>query len=78
MKKLAKEKGALEKYGAGTLEKMKKGQLPDGKVVHHKKPLFSGGNNRYSNLILMDDSYHRENNRALHWYAEGENPFGLN
>lgn len=57
---------------------MKKGKVPDGFVVHHKKPLFRGGNNRYSNLTLMKADYHKKYNKMLHWYEPGNNPYGLN
>lgn len=49
----------------------------DNMVVHHKLSLFRGGTNRNSNLIVMDKKYHAENNKALHWYPEGQNPYGL-
>ena len=57
---------------------MKKGKVPTGKVVHHKKPLFRGGNNRNSNLDLIDAGFHKKFNKELHWYPEGQNPYGLN
>ena len=78
LKHLAKQPDALEKYGKDALEKMQKGKVPDGMVVHHKKPLFRGGNNRNSNLDLINEKYHKDNNKALHWYEEGQNPYGLN
>ena len=78
LKHLAKQPDALEKYGKDALEKMQKGKVPDVMVVHHKKPLFRGGNNRNSNLDLINEKYHKDNNKALHWYEEGQNPYGLN
>ncbi|WP_426133030.1 RHS repeat-associated core domain-containing protein [Pseudomonas sp. PWP3-1b2] len=78
MKKLAKDPKSLLKYGPAGVDRMKKGQVPEGFDVHHKKPIFRGGNNRQSNLELMDKSYHKANSKALHWYPEGENPYGLN
>ncbi|OPB11888.1 hypothetical protein BFW91_12110 [Pseudomonas fluorescens] len=78
MKKMAKDPKSLQKYGPAGVDRMKKGQVPEGFDVHHKKPIFRGGNNRQSNLELMDKSYHKANSKALHWYPEGENPYGLN
>ena len=57
---------------------MKKGKVPDDFVVHHKKPLFRSGNNRYSNLTLMKADYHKKYNKMLHWYEPGHNPYSLN
>jgi RHS repeat-associated protein len=78
LKKLAKDPNAVKKYGKAGVEKMKKGKCPPGMVVHHKKPLFRGGNNSFSNLDLMSKKQHAKNNKALHWYPEGQNPYGLN
>jgi len=47
-------------------------------VVHHKKPLFRGGDNSDDNLMLMDSKYHTDNNKMLHWYEEGQNPYKRN
>ena len=78
LKHLAKQPGSVEKYGKEAVEMMKKGKVPTGKVVHHKKPLFRGGNNRNSNLDLIDAGFHKKFNKELHWYPEGQNPYGLN
>jgi RHS repeat-associated protein len=78
LKKLAKDPNAVSKYGEGAVEKMKKGEVPDNMVVHHKKPLFRGGNNKYDNLDLLDKSTHSSLNKDLHWYPEGQNPYSLN
>jgi RHS repeat-associated protein len=78
LKALAKEPGAVKKYGSEAVEQMKKGKVPDNMVVHHKKPLFRGGTNKKSNLTLMDKTDHSKRNKELHWYPEGQNPFGLN
>ncbi|WP_348749477.1 RHS repeat-associated core domain-containing protein, partial [Pseudomonas rhodesiae] len=78
LKKLAKDPNSIQKYGQAGVDRMKKGQVPEGFDVHHKKPIFRGGNNRQSNLVLMDKAYHKANSKALHWYPEGENPYGLN
>uniref|UniRef100_UPI001864AAA6 RHS repeat-associated core domain-containing protein n=1 Tax=Neisseria lactamica TaxID=486 RepID=UPI001864AAA6 len=81
LKKLARTPEATKTTFGCTdddIEKMKKGKVPDGFVVHHKKPLFRGGNNRYSNLTLMKADYHKKYNKMLHWYEPGHNPYGLN
>lgn len=78
MKYLAKQPDSIKKYGVEAVEKMKQGKVPDGMVVHHKKPLFRSGNNRNNNLDLISEKYHTDNNKALHWYEEGQNPYGLN
>ncbi|QIQ21809.1 RHS repeat-associated core domain-containing protein [Zophobihabitans entericus] len=57
LKKLAKtpeKTKATFKCTDEDIEQMKKGKVPKNFVVHHKKPLFRGGNNRFSNLTLMD------------------------
>jgi hypothetical protein len=77
LKGLAAQKDAVKLYGSEAVERMSAGQVPTGKVVHHKKPLFRGGTNRNSNLLLMDASEHTANNRKLHWYEPGNNPYGL-
>jgi RHS repeat-associated protein len=78
LKKMAKDPSSIQKYGQAGVDRMKKGQVPEGFDVHHKKPIFRGGNNRQSNLVLMDKAYHKANSKALHWYPEGENPYDLN
>lgn len=78
LKDLARDPKSIKKYGLEAVEVMKRGDVPKNMVVHHKKPLFRGGTNDYNNLILLDKKYHFDNNKALHWYEEGNNPFGLN
>jgi RHS repeat-associated protein len=78
LKKEAAKRGATKKYGKAAVARMKKGQVPKNMVVHHKKPLFRGGDNRSSNLALMSKKKHRKDNKKLHYYPEGQNPFGLN
>ena len=78
LKDLASKPGAAKKYGDKAVEQMKKDQVPDNKVVHHKKPLFRGGTNAKKNLALIDKKHHSDNNKNLHWYPEGQNPYGLN
>lgn len=77
LKNLARQEGATERWGAAAVANMERGKVPDGMVVHHKTPLFRGGNNRYSNLELMDRAFHEENFQWLHYYEEGMNPYTL-
>ena len=78
LKNLAKDPNAEKIYGKKAVEQMKQGKVPDGYNVHHKKPLFRGGDNSMGNLDLMDEQTHRINSDALHYYPEGQNPYGLN
>jgi RHS repeat-associated protein len=78
LKGLARQKGAVEKWGAAVVKDMSKGKVPSDYVVHHKKPLFRGGTNAKKNLDLIDKKYHTDYNKDLHWYPEGQNPYGLN
>jgi uncharacterized protein RhaS with RHS repeats len=78
LKEVAQDPNAVKKYGQGAVDAMKKGNVPTDMVVHHKKPLFRGGTNDSDNLTLLDKKYHSDNNKGLHWYEEGANPYGLN
>ncbi|WP_207234979.1 MULTISPECIES: RHS repeat-associated core domain-containing protein, partial [unclassified Pseudomonas] len=66
LKKKSKDPKSLQRYGQAGADRMKKGLVPDGFDVHHKRPIFRGGNNRQSNLVLMDKAYHKANSKALH------------
>lgn len=74
----AKDPMSIPRYGFAAVIDMKLGKVPVGLVVHHKKPIFRGGNNSFNNLVLMDKKIHAANKKSLHWYAEGGNPYGLN
>jgi hypothetical protein len=74
---LAKDPKSLLKYGADAVADMAKGKNPKDLVVHHKKPLFRGGANCDDNLVLLDGKYHKDNNKALHYYEPGQNPYGI-
>jgi RHS repeat-associated protein len=78
LKKLGNDPKSISRYGQKAVNQMKQGKVPDNMVVHHKKPLFRGGTNKHSNLDLIDKKHHSTNNKDLHWYPEGENPYGLN
>ena len=57
---------------------MERGELPRGWIVHHKKPLFRGGGNDFSNFRVMRESFHIKFDKRLHSYPEGRNPYGAN
>jgi hypothetical protein len=69
---------APEAFSKAALLRLAAGKVPKGMVVHHMKPMFRGGTNARSNLILMNKRTHRAKNRELHWYPEGENLYGKN
>jgi hypothetical protein len=52
------------------------GSLPREYVVHHMKPLFRGGTNDFANLRVMRGSFHNKHFSKLHYYADGNNPYG--
>ena len=54
------------------------GTAPPGWEVYHMQPLFRGGDNSYDNLILVPKQWHSDNFFDLHFYPEGNNPFGKN
>ena len=77
LKRLAKDKAAIKakKLSAADVDKLKKGKVPDGYVVHHKEPLYRGGNNSHDNLDLIKEKDHQKNYKDLHDYDEGDNPY---
>lgn len=60
LKKLAKDEQKIKEMGLSDADvvKMRNGEVPDNYIVHHKKPLYRGGNNSYDNLDLLDKDYH--------------------
>ncbi|ETJ87653.1 hypothetical protein D041_3928 [Vibrio parahaemolyticus EKP-008] len=52
---------------------IKSGRLPDGFIIHHKTPLFRGGDNSFDNFRVMNSKFHQKYNKRLHWYDEGKN-----
>jgi hypothetical protein len=60
------------------LADMQSGAVPQGWEVHHMQPLFRGGDNSFDNLILVPKQWHADNFFDLHFYPEGNNPFGKN
>lgn len=53
------------------------GELPRGWVVHHKLPLFRGGENSFENFRVMKSTIHQRYNQRLHWFPDGQNIYGL-
>jgi hypothetical protein len=61
LKKLAKEekKGLLEEgLSQEQINLLGDGKVPNGWGVHHKLPLFCGGENKHENLFLIPDKEH--------------------
>lgn len=55
---------------------MRGGNVPDNWVVHHKRALFRGGTNEFSNLRMMKASFHEKHSKRLHYYEKGKNIYG--
>jgi hypothetical protein len=53
-------------WKAGDIQRMKDGLAPKGWVMHHVKPLASGGTNNSTNLIIMRAAYHKAKYSELH------------
>ncbi|MDE1465392.1 PAAR domain-containing protein [Spartinivicinus poritis] len=51
------------------------GRLPKRYDVHHMKPLFRGGDNRYDNLRVIQKKVHQDSTKKLHRYENGKNPY---
>nr|WP_269783556.1 RHS repeat-associated core domain-containing protein [Marinibactrum halimedae] len=65
---------AAKRFTPQQLAKMNKsGRLPKGYIVHHKNPLFRGGDNSFDNFRVMNAKFHQKYNKRLHWYDEGKN-----
>ena len=78
LKDYAKTEEAARRFSVSEIELLQQGYLPEGWIVHHKKPLFRGGANEYSNLRLMKKKLHRKCNKPLHYYEKGKNIYGNN
>ncbi|WP_018693037.1 RHS repeat-associated core domain-containing protein [Algicola sagamiensis] len=70
-------------FGKKELMKMEiTGRVPEGYNVHHKKPIFrcpiEENPNKISNLQMLPDEFHKDYNRELHWYEEGNCPYDEN
>ena len=65
---------AAKRFTPSQLLKMgKSGKLPKGYIIHHKNPLFRGGDNSFDNFRVMNSKFHQRYNKRLHWYEEGKN-----
>ena len=77
LKRLGKNETLLKDRGFSDeeIKIIQSGQVPTGYEVHHKIPLFRGGNNSYSNLDLMKSSEHKKNFKILHYYEGETSPY---
>ncbi|MCS3510702.1 RHS repeat-associated protein [Pseudomonas grimontii] len=66
LKKMAKDPSSIQKYGQAGVDRMKKGQVPEGFDVHHKKPIFRGGNNRQSSCLPIPQKMDTQPSRRAH------------
>lgn len=83
MRDFAESEAAMARYQGGEFtpkefSAMFSGKVPADYDIHHKLPLFRGGDNAFSNLDLMTKTYHETNRFDLHNYLPGKNPYGLN
>jgi hypothetical protein len=78
LQQFAATPGAQGAFTPTQLSRMSDGFVPEGFIVHHKQPLFRGGDNSFDNLLLVDKQWHVKNSDALHNYTPGNNPFGRN
>ncbi|ODX22356.1 hypothetical protein BBM91_12750 [Vibrio parahaemolyticus] len=70
----ASTKEAAKRFTSKQLVKMiKSGRLPDEFIIHHKTPLFRGGDNSFDNFRVMNSKFHQKYNKRLYWYDEGKN-----
>ena len=58
------------------------GIVPKNYNVHHKKPIFrcepNEDPNDLDNLELLTEDFHSKENKKLHWYEEGKEPYDNN
>jgi hypothetical protein len=65
---------AAKRFTPQQIAKMtKSGKIPKGFVVHHKTPLFRGGDNSFDNFRVMNSKFHQRYNKRLHWYDDVKN-----
>jgi len=78
LKRLGKDVEGLKKKGFtdDQIKSIQSGKVPKGGFeVHHKKPLFRGGNNGFNNLDLVPKSFHKKNFKELHYYDGAASKF---
>jgi hypothetical protein len=63
------------RFGRGAKDSLARGGIPTGYALHRIEPLFRGGTNNLSNLLLVKEVFRRNYNKPLCWYENGENPF---
>ena len=79
LKRLGKDVDALKRDGFSDdqIKQIQNGEVPTGYEVHHKKPLFRGGDNSFKNLDLMEKSEHKKFFKELHYYDGDVSPYYL-
>lgn len=77
LEKYANSPEALKRFSQNERNIMLARKLPKGYIIHHKKPLYRGGNNDYSNLRIMKNSFHNRYTKRLHHYEKGKNIYGF-
>jgi len=76
LKTLAKDKKLLRtsRFSEEDIERLKKGQCPNGYQVHHKIPIDDGGTNDFDNLVLIKNTpYHETIHSAAQTYQSAIN-----
>ena len=79
LKRLGKDVDQLKERGFtdDQIKQIQNGEVPTGYEVHHKKPLFRGGDNSFKNLDLMEKSVHKAKFKELHYYDGDVSPYYL-
>ena len=79
LKRLGKDVDALKRNGFSDdqIKQIQNGEVPKGYDVHHKKPLFRGGDNSFKNLDLMEKAEHKKFFKELHYYDGDVSPYYL-
>ncbi|AYN04414.1 HNH endonuclease signature motif containing protein [Flavobacterium sp. 140616W15] len=79
LKRLGKDEKSLRDRGFSEtqIKEIKLGNVPKDYEVHHKKPLFRGGDNNFNNLDLMEKADHKKYFKELHYYEGDVSPYYL-
>jgi len=77
LKKMGKDVDGLQERGFTDKEikTIQSGNVPTDYIVHHKQPLFRGGNNSYNNLNLIKEKFHQDNFKELYYYNGDSSSF---
>lgn len=79
VRKYALSSEAARRFTPQQIAKMTRtGQLPDGWIIHHMRPLFRGGDNSFENFRVMPRAFHQRHFQRLHWYEPNYNPYARN